>query len=308
MVNFKEHSHRRFSPLTREWLLVSPHRDQRPWQGQMEKVDPVRVSMYDPECFMCPGNARMGGERNPNYTSTFVFANDFSALEADTPLDAFNERDLLVAQGERGLCRVVCFSPRHDLTLARMAFKDIRTMVDLWVVQYEELAALPFIQWVQIFENRTAMMGASNPHPHCQIWASSSLPNEPAKEQATQSAYYLAHSRQLLADYLELESRHQERLVCSNDHFTALVPFWAIWPFETLVLSNRSVTALSELTGEERDGLADILKRLTTRYDNLFRFPFPIPWAFIKSRLTAHHTLSAGSIFTSIPRYCVPHP
>jgi len=280
MVNFKEHPHRRFSPLTREWVLVSPHRDQRPWQGQIEKVEPARVPTYDPECFMCPGNARVGGERNPNYTSTFAFTNDFSALKTNTPTDVFNEKDLMVAQGEGGLCRVVCFSPRHDLTLARMTLKNIRAVVDLWVDQCQELEALPFIHWVQIFENRTAMMGASNPHPHCQIWASSSVPNEPAKEQAAQSAYYLAHHRQLLADYLELERARKERLICSNAHFTVLVPFWAVWPFETLVLTNRAVTALNELTGEERDGLADILKRLTTRYDNLFQVPFPYSMGF----------------------------
>jgi UDPglucose--hexose-1-phosphate uridylyltransferase len=229
---------------------------------------------------MCPGNTRAGGESNPTYTSTYVFGNDFPALKPETPQEVQNERDLIVAQGERGICRVVCFSPQHDLTLARMEVGDIRLVVDLWAEQYRELGALSFISWVQIFENRGAMMGASNPHPHCQIWASSNLPNEAAKEQASLSAYHLTHGHSLLGDYLEMELEAGERLVCQNDHFAVVVPFWAIWPFETLVISKRPISGLDKLNDEERDGLAAILKLLTTRYENLFEVSFPYSAGF----------------------------
>lgn len=281
--DLKEHPHRRFNPLTGEWILVSPHRTQRPWLGQVEKPPSKVEPTYDPACYMCPGNARAAGGTNPSYTGTFVFDNDYPALQRDTPHGEMNQdgpQGLIVARSERGICRVVCFSPRHDLTLARMDQRDIRQVVDVWAAQYAKLGALPFIRYVQIFENRGAMMGCSNPHPHCQIWANENTPNKPGKEQASIGAYQAAHGSCLLCDYLALERRLGDRLVAENEHFSTLVPFWAIWPFEIMLISKRHCAALDALSSEERDGLADILKRLTTRYDNLFEVSFPYSMGF----------------------------
>jgi UDPglucose--hexose-1-phosphate uridylyltransferase len=274
------HPHRRFNPLTREWLLVSPHRTDRPWQGQMEKSAPPAEVEYDPRCYLCPGNARAGGARNPQYTSTFVFTNDYSALLPDTPAAGHSEGDLLAWENEPGICRVVCFSPRHDLTIARMDAAAIRQVVDVWADQYVEIGALPFIGHVQIFENRGEMMGASNPHPHCQIWATAQIPDLVAREQAAQADWLGARGTCLLCAYLALERDRRERVVCENDHFTALVPWWAVWPFETIVLSRRHIGSLDTLDSPERDALADIMKRLTSRYDKLFDTPFPYTMGF----------------------------
>ena len=270
-----DHPHRRLNPLTGEWVLVSPHRTQRPWQGQVEKTPPEQRPAYDPGCYLCPGNARAGGLQNPEYTGTFVFDNDFAALYPDVPAASLDVQGLLRAESEPGLCRVLCFSPRHDLSLPEMERPAIRAVVDLWAEQYAELGAREWIRHVQIFENKGQAMGASNPHPHGQIWAQRSLPGEPAKELQRQREYFQAHGRTLLADYLRLELEHNERVVCENDGFVALVPFWAVWPFETLVLSRRPLASLLELGDAERDQLADMLKRLTTRYDNLFEISFP---------------------------------
>lgn len=280
MFNIKEHPHRRYNPLTGEWVLVSPHRTDRPWQGQVEEPTIERQPTYDPRCYLCPGNERAGGARNPKYMATFVFENDFAALKPETPEGRIDQGGLLVAQAEKGICRVVCFSPRHDLTIARMTLEEISNVVDTWTDQYDELGKMPFINWVQIFENRGAMMGASNPHPHCQIWANFSIPNEPTKEAEAQSQYWIAHRKCLLCDYLQLELKNRERLVCENDFFSALVPFWAIWPFETMIISKHHVVSLNEFDRNQRQGLADILKRITTRYDNLFRTPFPYSMGF----------------------------
>jgi len=213
--------------------LVSPHRTKRPWLGQVEKPPVERRPAYDPQCYLCPGNLRAGGIRNPHYTGTFVFENDFAALLPDTPQGIIQEKDLLIAQSEPGICHVVCFSPDHSLTLPQMAEADICQVVDTWTSLYQELASRPEINYVQIFENKGEIMGCSNPHPHGQIWSSYSIPQEPALEQAAQAGYLQEKGSCLLCDYLALELAREERLVCYNDHFLALVPFWAIWPFET---------------------------------------------------------------------------
>lgn len=274
---FLERPHRRFNPLTREWLLVSPHRAKRPWLGQVEKKTIVPREPYDPGCYLCPGNERAGGVRNPPYQSTFVFDNDFSALLPDTPRQSLNESNLLVAETEAGICRVVCFSPDHSLSVPRLPKQAMAKVIETWKEQYVSLGTLPWIQSVQIFENRGDMMGASNPHPHCQIWANASLPNELAREVAAQEAYQRDHGSCLLCDCARLESQRASRIVIENAAFLAVVPFWAVWPFETLVISKDHLPSI-----EHTDTvlLADILQRLTTRYDNLFETPFPYTMGF----------------------------
>lgn len=278
--NLNEDPHRRYNLLTREWVVVSPHRTQRPWLGQVEKPPAETLLAYDPACYLCPGNARAGGVHNPTYAHTFVFDNDFPGLLSNVAAGELDVNGLLVARSERGVCRVLCFSPRHDLTLAEMDVEEIRLVVEAWVQQYQELGSIKFVQHVQIFENKGAMMGASNPHPHCQIWATQHLPNEPHKEQVSLGDYWDRHTTCMLCEYLALEQTVGERLVVENEHFIALVPFWAMWPFETLVLSKRHVTALDVLDEAERSALADLLKRLTICYDRLFEAPFPYSMGF----------------------------
>jgi len=283
-LDLQQQPHRRFNPLTREWVLVSPHRAQRPWQGRIEpRTSPALA--YDPDCYLCPGNARAGGVRNPDYKSTFAFDNDFAALlpTASDNHPATNATNLFLAAPETGICRVVCFSPRHDLTLAQMSERDILGVVNTWAQEHAGLSQRPGINYVQIFENRGELMGCSNPHPHCQIWASSSIPNEPAKETLALREYQHKNHTCLLCDYLTQEKSAGTRLVCENDHFLAVVPFWAIWPFETLLLSKRHVADLTALTSDERAALAAILKQLTTRYDNLFEVSFPYSMGFHQS-------------------------
>ncbi len=284
-MKLTEDPHRRLNALTNEWVLVSPHRATRPWQGEVAKLPSVTEPAYDPTCYLCPGNARAGGIRNPSYTATFVFENDFAALKPQTAharLDVDN-KGLLVAEAEPGICRVICFSPRHDLTLATMPREDIDLVVHTWVGQFRELAGMEDIHYVQIFENRGAMMGASNPHPHCQIWATASIPEAPSKELAAQQAYLKAHRHCLLCDYLEIEQRQRLRLVCENDACVALVPFWAVWPFELLVCSRRHFGSMNEFAPEEASGLSDILQRVTSTYNKVFGVPFPYSMGFHQS-------------------------
>ncbi len=279
-LTIDEHPHRRFNPLTREWILVSPHRAKRPWQGQVETAPQDVRPAYDPTCYLCPGNTRANGEKNPAYQSTYVFPNDFPALLADIPTSEYQPNPLIQAQSERGLARVLCFTPRHDLTLAEMDVPTIRQVVEAWVEQYLDLGQQPFIGYVQIFENRGAMMGASNPHPHGQIWATEHLPQEVAQEDASQRDYWQKHGKSLLSDYLAAEEALGERMIYQNDSFVVLVPFWAAWPFETMVISRRQVGALNDLTDSERTGLADALRNLTVRYDNIFQTSFPYSMGF----------------------------
>jgi UDPglucose--hexose-1-phosphate uridylyltransferase len=273
----QQNPHRRWNPLKREWVLVSPHRTQRPWQGQVEKPVVEDSPQYDPTCYLCPGNVRAGGVRTDKYTSTYVFENDFAALKPDAPQFSSNEeqKGLLVAEGESGICRVLCFSPRHDLTLAKMEVADIRKVVDLWEAQSRELGGRDDIRYVQVFENRGAMMGASNPHPHGQIWASRSIPNEAVVEQASQAAYLKEHGSCLLCTYRDLELSLNDRIVARNDTFVILVPFWAVWPFEVMLLPLRHIDSLEAMNDAERDGFAEILKTTTATYNNVFDAPFP---------------------------------
>ncbi|MBI5034276.1 MAG: UDP-glucose--hexose-1-phosphate uridylyltransferase [Chloroflexi bacterium] len=280
MTDIFTQPHRRFNPLTNEWILVSPHRTQRPWLGQIETQPPDSRPPYDPTCYLCPGNERAGGKRNPPYDGTFVFENDFAALMSNTPAEEIDERGLVRATSERGVCRVICFSQRHDLTLPDMSVADIRRVVDVWIEQTRELGALDFVNYVQVFENKGAAMGASNPHPHCQVWANEHIPTEPAKELRAQNEYRESHGSCLLCDYIKIELNKLERIVLQNEHFVVVVPFWAVWPFETMLLARRHIGSLIDLTDAERDALADIVKRLTTRYDNLFQvsFPYSMGW------------------------------
>ncbi|MDD5370009.1 MAG: UDP-glucose--hexose-1-phosphate uridylyltransferase [Anaerolineaceae bacterium] len=274
--------HRRYNPLNGDWVLVSPHRAQRPWLGAVERSVLEEVPTYDPQCYLCPGNQRANGIHNPQYGSTFVFNNDFSALLPPTPgeIPSVAINGPFNAVTEAGVCRVVCFSPSHNLTLPELNQSAVEKVVRTWTDQVRELNALDYISYVQVFENRGEMMGASNPHPHSQIWASQSIPNEVEKELQMQARYQNEHGVCLLCTYLAAEKERGERIVAANDQFTALVPYWAVWPFELLVISHRHYGSFVEMDGDETAGLADILRQVTTRYDNLFTTSFPYSMGF----------------------------
>jgi UDPglucose--hexose-1-phosphate uridylyltransferase len=267
--------HRRWNPLNRRWVLVSPHRTQRPWQGQQEAPTPPADLAYDPDCYLCPGNVRANGESNPNYESTFSFENDFAALLPEPQNKPQNSGELLRAVPEAGICRVLCYSPNHSLTMSRMTVPQIVDVIGLWRAQTEELADFDWIRNIQIFENRGAMMGASNPHPHGQVWANETVPDEIAMEAASQQEYWLANKRSLLSACLAEELKSGERIVCGNDSFVALVPFWAVWPFEMMVIPRRHYGSILDQSQLEDEHLAAILREVTIRYDNLFQTPFP---------------------------------
>lgn len=275
MQDIFKNTHRRFNPLTGEWVLVAPSRLQRPWQGKVERLPQPTRPEYDPGCYLCPGNDRANGDKNPAYSSTFVFDNDFSSLSHDTAETRFKENDILHAESEKGICRVICFSPRHDLTLAEMDETEIRSVVELWKHEYESLGNLDDVRHVQIFENKGEMMGCSNPHPHCQVWAESSVPVEPSKEIARFEKFHEEKGKCILCEYVEIERRSGERLIFENDHFIIVVPFWASWPFETLILPKRHIDSLASLDEEGIAGFASALKNITVRYDNLFEVSFP---------------------------------
>ncbi len=269
--------HRRFNPLKREWVLVSPHRNQRPWQGKAESIPASRKARHDPECYLCAGNTRVNGQKNPDYKGPFVFPNDFPALLEDIPT-AGTTQGLFQAQPVTGTAKVICFSERHDLTLPELSAAEIGQVVNLWADQIEELGKT--YKWVQVFENKGELMGCSNPHPHGQVWASDFLPNEIVREDQAQAQYLQETKQVLLVEYGRAEAEKRERVVVANDHWLAVVPYWATWPFETLLLPKRHVLRLPDLTRPERKSLAEALKLLCTKYDNLFEteFPYSMGW------------------------------
>ena len=273
-----DHPHRRFNPLTGQWVLVSPHRAKRPWQGQVEEVEEGVHNSYEESCFLCAGNTRVSGDVNPDYKHTFVFGNDHAALMPDTPDAPAPTDPLFITESARGEARVICFSPDHSKTLPEMAPEAIRAVIDEWDAQDKELGQK--YAWVQLFENKGAMMGCSQPHPHGQIWANSFLPNEVARADRNQKDYYDQNGSPLLVDYVKREAEDGARTVVETEHWLAVVPYWAAWPFETMLLPKRHVLRISDLTDAERDDLAMALKKLTSRYDNLFHcsFPYSMGW------------------------------
>ncbi len=270
--------HRRYNPLSGEYVLVSPQRAKRPWQGQVERVSEIARPAYDPECYLCPGNSRSGGERNPAYEETYVFTNDFPSLLPVAGGSVGQASELTRALPVSGTCRVICYSPQHNLTLPLMDRGGLRAVVDAWCQQTEELGKQ--YAWVQVFQNQGDAMGASNPHPHGQVWALDQVPNEASKEDRQQREYFGRTKSPLLLDYLDEELNHKERVVVEGEHWLVIVPFWAIWPFETLVIPKRHVLRLPDLEAEEREDLARTLRQLTTKYDNLFetQFPYSMGW------------------------------
>ncbi|MFV0541287.1 MAG: UDP-glucose--hexose-1-phosphate uridylyltransferase [Aestuariibaculum sp.] len=272
--NLQDYSHKRYNILTGEWVLVSPHRAKRPWQGQNETVNNEKRPTHDPKCYLCAGNTRINGEKNPDYDSVYIFTNDFAALQTDS--ETFNIEDgLLIAQSEKGICKVVCFSPDHSKSLADMAPNDIEKVVKAWQHEYQKLGSNDLINYVQIFENKGAVMGCSNPHPHGQIWSQSTLPNEVSKKDTQQLLYFNKNHSSLLGDYLKQELNKRERIIFENDAFIVLVPFWAIWPFETMIVPKKHQTNITELENNDAFLFAEAISVITKAYDKLFNTSFP---------------------------------
>jgi UDPglucose--hexose-1-phosphate uridylyltransferase len=271
----ESHPHRRFNPLTEEWVLVSPQRNQRPWQGQSETAEPAKRATHDPQCYLCAGNTRSGGAVNPAYKDVLVFTNDFSAILADTPQGEAKDHPLFRSKSEKGKCRVICFSPRHDLTIAELENPAIEKVIETWIDETKTLGALDFINHVQIFENKGSIMGCSNPHPHGQIWAQESIPGEPLKKLNSQKKYWNENGRSLLGDVLKEELKLKTRIVFETDCFVALVPFWAIWPFEVMLIPRRALSSIVELNAGEKKDFANAYKKVAILYDNLFETSAP---------------------------------
>lgn len=270
-----DHPHRRYNPLIDEWILVSPQRAKRPWQGQNEAISDEKKPEYDETCYLCPGNHRITGGTNPNYESCYVFDNDFPALLKDEVSSDVAQEDLFKINPERGINRVICFSPKHNVTLAEMQVPEIENVVRIWKEQYLELGAISYINHVQIFENKGSVMGCSNPHPHGQIWAQSSLPSQVKRTQDNLLKHFQKTGKSLLKDYLESELQKKERIIAENEHFVLLVPFWATWPYETMIISKRHFSSIAEITEEEITSYAEMIQIITVKYDNLFKTSFP---------------------------------
>lgn len=270
-----DHPHRRYNPLLDEWILVSPQRAKRPWQGQNEAISDEKKPEYDETCYLCPGNERITGGNNPEYENCYVFDNDFPALLKDEVSSDVTQEDLFKINPERGINRVICFSPKHNVTLAEMEVSEIENVIKVWMEQYLELGAIPYINHVQIFENKGSVMGCSNPHPHGQIWAQSSLPSQVKRTQDNLLKHFQKTGKSLLKDYLESELQKKERIIAENEHFVLLVPFWATWPYETMIISKRHFSSIAEITEEEIKSYAEMIQIITVKYDNLFKTSFP---------------------------------
>ena len=272
--NLQDYSHKRYNILTGEWVLVSPHRAKRPWQGQNEAISTAQRPAHDPTCYLCAGNTRINGEQNPDYKDVFVFTNDFAALQTTSPVFSVN-KGLFKAESEQGICKVICFSPDHSKSLADMDVEDITKVVKTWQQEYDSLGANETINYVQIFENKGAVMGCSNPHPHGQIWSQSTLPNEVEKKDQHQKAYYNKNGSSLLEAYLKQELEANERIIYQNDAFVVLTPFWSVWPFETMIAPKKKYNNISALSGDESLAFADAISKITKAYDALFETSFP---------------------------------
>jgi|TARA_B110000967_G_scaffold92291_1_gene94932 UDPglucose--hexose-1-phosphate uridylyltransferase len=273
-TNLQDYSHKRYNILTGEWVLVSPHRAKRPWQGQNEEISTEKRPSHDSNCYLCATNTRINGEINPNYKDVFVFTNDFAALQKDSPSFQVND-GLLKAKSETGICKVICFSPDHSKSLAEMAVEDIKKVVHAWQKEYTELGEIEGINYVQIFENKGAVMGCSNPHPHGQIWSQSTLPNEVEKKDIHQKDYFLKTNTSLLGNYLQQELAVKERIIFENDDFVVLIPFWAIWPFEAMIAPKKQQKNILELSDTEAKNYAEAISVITKSYDKLFNTSFP---------------------------------